>query len=81
MVRESELDTLVWSNVISLNHLLFKNMAYVGSFEHFVFVFVYVFLCVFVFVIVIPGDLWILCVISFQKIYGLIGWQCSCDDL
>ena len=55
MVRESELDTLVWSNVISLNHLLFKNMAYVGSFEHFVFVFVFVFLCVFVFVIVIPG--------------------------
>ena len=23
----------------------------------------------------------IVCVISFQKIYGLIGWQWACDDL
>ena len=45
----------------------------------FVFFFVFVFVCVFV--IVIPGGLWIANVISFQKIYGLIGWQWSCDDL
>ena len=38
-----------------------------------VFVFVFVFVCVFVIVIVIPGGLWIASVISFQKIYGLIG--------
>ena len=38
-------------------------------------------MCVFVFVIVIPGGPWIVCVISFLKIYGLIGWQWSCDDL
>ena len=39
-VRESEVDTglvLILSYLISLNHLLFKNIAYVGSFEHFVF--------------------------------------------
>ena len=46
-----------------------------------VFVFVFVFLCVFVFVVVIPGGLWIVCVISFQRIFGLIGWQWSCNDL
>ena len=39
------------------------------------------FLCVCVFVIVIPGGLWIVCVISFQRIFGLIGWQWSCNDL
>ena len=33
------------------------------------------------FVIVIPRGPWIVCVISFLKIYGLIGWQWSCDDL
>ena len=35
---------LVWmSYLISLDPLLFKNIAYVGSFKHFVFVFVFVF--------------------------------------
>ena len=42
-VRES---ALVWSGLmsylISLDPLLFKNIAYVGSFKHFVFVFVFV---------------------------------------
>ena len=38
-----------------------------------VFVFVFVFVYVFSIVIVIPGGLWIVCDISFQKIYGLIG--------
>ena len=36
---------LVWSGMsylISLNPLLFKNKAHIGSFEHFVFVFVFV---------------------------------------
>ena len=41
----------------------------------------FVFVCVFVIVIVIAGGLWIACVISFHKIYGLIGWQWSCADL
>ena len=47
------------SNLISLNFLLFENIAYDGSFKHFVivivivFVFVFVFVCVFVIVIVI----------------------------
>ena len=41
---------LVWSYLISLNSLLFKNIAHVGSFKNFVFVFVFVFVCVCVFV-------------------------------
>ena len=36
--------------LISLNPLLFKNIAHVGSFKNFVFVFVFVFVCVCVFV-------------------------------
>ena len=39
------------SYLTSLSHTIFKNMAYVGSFSHFVFVFVFVFACVFVIVI------------------------------
>ena len=57
------------SYLISLSHVIFKNMAHVGSFDHFVFVFV--FACVFV--IVITGHQWIVRVISFQKMYGLYG--------
>jgi hypothetical protein len=45
------------SYLISLSHIIFKNMAHVGSFSHFVivivFVFVFVFVFAFVFVIVI----------------------------
>ena len=41
---------LVWSYLISLNSLVFKNIAYVGSSLHFVFVFVFVSVFVFVFV-------------------------------
>ena len=45
------------TGVISFSHIIFKNMAHVGSFSQFVFVFVIVlvFVFAFVFVIVIPG--------------------------
>ena len=37
----------------SLSHIIFKNMAHVGSFNHFIIVFVFVFVFVFAFVCVI----------------------------
>ena len=43
------------SYLTSLSHIIFKNMAHVGSFSHFAFVFVFVFVFVCVFVIVITG--------------------------
>ena len=48
-------------------------MAHVGSFSNFVFVIVFVFVFVCVFVIAITGHQHIVCVISFQKMYGLYG--------
>ena len=56
------------SYLASLRPRLFKNIAHVGSYLYFFFVFVFV--CVFVFVFlgqVMAG------VVSFHKIYGLIG--------
>ena len=41
------------SYLISLSHILFKNMAHAGSFSYFVFVCVFVFVFVFVFVITV----------------------------
>ena len=38
-----------------MSQIIFKNMAHVGSFSHFVLVFVFVFVFAFVFLIVITG--------------------------
>ena len=43
------------SYLTSLSHIIFKNMAYVGSFSHFVFFFVFVFACVFVIVVTVAS--------------------------
>ena len=48
------------------------NTSFLETSRIFVFIFVFVFVCVFVIAIVIAGGLWIVCVISFQKIWWFI---------
>ena len=46
------------------------NTSFLETSRIFVFIFVFVFVRVFVIVVVNAGGLWIVCVISFQKMYG-----------
>ena len=59
------------SYLISLTPMLLRNIAHDGSFKDFTFV--YLCMCVFVIVFVISVRQWIVGVMSFQKIYDLIG--------
>ena len=63
------------SYLISLTPMLLRNIALDGSFKHFSYVYLCmsVFVCVFVIVFVISVRQWIVGVMSFQKIYDLIG--------
>ena len=79
---------LVWSGLIFKNtvymegpiqlvrHLHFHIGLYpltTSSRNFLCLLFVFVFVCVFVFVIVMAEVQWIVCVVSFQKIFGLMG--------
>ena len=59
------------SYLISLTPMLLRNIAHDGSFKDFTFV--YLCICDFVIVFVISVRQWIVGVMSFQKIYDLIG--------